>query len=590
MALSWLHIQKVSPTPSPSFLNLLDITADVTLNVSKYSEKYAIHDKLSEIFPEHYSSGAEFANIYTDLLGELYNLDLEILAKMDEIYVREEELLNDYKKERQVHEKSMELFLQSQIRQRALQKEINERLKRLDTLRQTRLQATLELRRKYAAERKAAEDKKAEELAQQKPLLTIIAQNTKAGVRAAADGYRQYKERKANAMDREEERMAGTIRKRNKAGISGVTGIRKIHVTGTVEEMQQFQRQNDILFQKGLPYYRMMERGVGSAGDIFIWFEMTNDTAEFITHLDISHTDPKHELYKNLATFGYEAVRNDNVKFVLWVKRERKKRRAIDAMRISYEVSEEKRFSVDGYEKIADGISMSVFDLPDVYIWTHKVDKDDAPEATNTNALVAELKSVRKMLKSSPHDKHLIDLEKKLKEKLEASLVVEQEAEVTNPLEYAVEMLALDTAELNKWMKIFEKFDKNKSGHLDPDDIILACDEAPTQLTAHIFKTLDALDEHGTVEFGDFMRTFAIFCFFGKEEILRYFHVNFNFSLFEDSFLRLLTLRVKGNYLILISFGFSMCCIHMTKRGRSAHLWSLISLPRKKWTLMSLSG
>lgn len=320
-------------------------------------------------------------------------------------------------------------------------------------------------------------------------------------------------------MDAEEERMAGALRKKNKG--NGQLGISKIRITASVAENQQFTRQNKILFEKGLPYYKMIERGIGVSGDVFLWIEQSNVYDSYITHIELGHKDKENPLYKELQNLGYEMITNPNLNLVIFVKRDKKKSTAIDSIRISYDVSEEPRYFIDGYEKVSDGVSLHEFGLPDVYIWTHKFDREDKTEAQNTTATIADLKAARKMVKEKPNDMNVLALEKKLYDRLQAAYFYEQEAIIHNPLEYAIELMALTKSELNSWMKIFSRLDKKKNGKITTDDIFEYLNEPPTDYNVRVFYHFDALNRDGTIEFGDFLRVFGVFCFFGKNEIMR---------------------------------------------------------------------
>lgn len=118
-----------------------------------------------------------------------------------------------------------------------------------------------------------------------------------------------------------------------------------------------------------------------------------------------------------------------------------------------------------------------------------------------------------------------------------------------NPLTPSVDLMALNGDELEAWIAVFRKFDKEKSGALSLDRIFETIEETPTCKTSFlcvvcvavpfstrlicatlnsafaksIFTSMDALDpETGLVECGDFMRVCSTYCFFGKQEILRY--------------------------------------------------------------------
>jgi hypothetical protein len=165
---------------------------------------------------------------------------------------------------------------------------------------------------------------------------------------------------------------------------------------------------------------------------MYLWFEMTANTEDFITHIELAHSDPNHPLYKELYWLGYEKVENPLTRLVIFIKS-----RAVKAIRVSYEQSEESRFMVDGYSKVSDGVSLLEFGLPDIFLWILLMDKDDKNKAANVNALIGELKGARKMAKNRPDDAELKKLVASLEEKLDAAYHNELKAEVSNPLEYA---------------------------------------------------------------------------------------------------------------------------------------------------------
>lgn len=132
---------------------------------------------------------------------------------------------------------------------------------------------------------------------------------------------------------------------------------------------------------------------------------------------------------------------------------------------------------------------------------------------------------MRQLLKEKPTDRNLQDLVARQNERLEEAYQKELAAEVTNPLQSAIELMALTQEELQKFMAVFAKIDKNKSGKLSLNEVFEFFEETPTKVAKEIFYTLDALDENDEIEFGDFMRAIATYGFFGKEEILRFLYV-----------------------------------------------------------------
>lgn len=53
------------------------------------------------------------------------------------------------------------------------------------------------------------------------------------------------------------------------------------------------------------------------------------------------------------------------------------------------------------------------------------------------------------------------------------------------------------------------------------DAVLQYFEETPTAITREVFLTSDATDKEGLIEFGDFVRSCAIFCLFGKKELIQ---------------------------------------------------------------------
>lgn len=207
---------------------------------------------------------------------------------------------------------------------------------------------------------------------------------------------------------------------------------------------------------------------------------------------------------------------------VVWVIREKRKKRGICDLIVCYDLSEENRLLLEGYEKI--DVPLSNFNMPEIFFWIKKADKLDTVESMNTNALISEVKGVQKMLQERPDDDALKGLYKRLHQKLQLAYEQEKTAVDMNPLQYAIELLALSQKDLKKFMNIFEMLDKERKARISLDDIFEWLEMPPTAFAKHVFYSVDALDAEGLMEFGDFMRAIAIFCFFGKNEILRFLY------------------------------------------------------------------
>ena len=136
------------------------------------------------------------------------------------------------------------------------------------------------------------------------------------------------------------------------------------------------------------------------------------------------------------------------------------------------------------------------------------------------------------MLAKNPADKTVQSLVEKVKERLVTAREKEKVNVVTNPLMPAVELMSLNSAELEKWLIVFRDFDVAKEGGLQLSYIFEKLEETPTSFNKSIFLNMDAVDpETGLIECGDFMRVIATYCFFGKQEVLKYVHVELVYCL-----------------------------------------------------------
>ena len=87
-------------------------------------------------------------------------------------------------------------------------------------------------------------------------------------------------------MDEEEQKMARNLREKSKEGVgSKPEAIRDIRLTVGAAEADFFQRQNDHLQSKGLPFFRRMQRSIGN--QIYIWTQTTKNSEQFVTHFEL---------------------------------------------------------------------------------------------------------------------------------------------------------------------------------------------------------------------------------------------------------------------------------------------------------------
>eukprot|EP01038_Epipyxis_sp_PR26KG_P007862 gene7862-10671_t len=510
-------------------LSKIDIKEREAINIPMEGYRFQLHTSLQEIFPQTKCSIEEMIQIIiqTKLNILLSNLNYYIAAK--QIIQNQVNEVNDFKNKRKRFENVVAAFrelLLANRRQRSLQLDLELRKKRLADLRDLRLRSMKEVKQKQLKELAEEKERLAKANRERKTAAAIVAKHAKKAIRAAKDKVLELKYNAQIQMDDEELRMAKNIRSKNADISTRPECVKNIHITWGDKEADYFKKQNDHLQEKGLPYFIKIERSIGN--QLHIWYQNTFDKQAFITNIELSSKDPTSEHHRDpidLQRHGYECITHEKTKLEIWVRRNVNKPKVIKAIANSYTEDEENKLLVDEYEKLDP--SLEAFDLPDISLWTHKIirEADGAKDAVNTNVLVAEVNKLRNMIKKAPNDRNLQDLLKRQNEKLEEAYKKELAAEVTNPLQAAIDLLALDQNELAQWVKIFESIDIDKTGYINMEQLFDFLEEPPLATSKEVFFNLDSLDSEGKIEFGDFIRTFGTYCFFGKEEILKFlFH------------------------------------------------------------------
>lgn len=499
------------------------------LKIPKGCVQWRNQDCLAKVRERTDAPAEKLIYLIIDLQRKSCEADLNFINSLKEALEQEEKEIEEFNNQRPIYEKNVELFQAGLLylrRQRALQREIEDRKKRLKDLRETRMRQQKEaqdlaisLIKEKEAVRKLIESKKI-------PLSKQLAIKTKKFIRGTKDAYRNFIHNASNSFTPEEQQISQLLKEKSKAGAGDkVSGIRKLYITEGVEDATIFKEQNDVLESKGLPYYVKMTTSIGDG--LFLWFQFSMNGNDFITNLEFGHKDKNNPLYKDefdMEKAKFEPVTHPKTKLIFWIKRDLQKIKAFGDLRVCMSEQDETRCIVDGFEKIET--SLEGFDLPDIYIWKKTVEKiSDGNVATNVNVLLNEVIKSRAMLAKKPDDRNLQIRMEKLNKDLEKSHKKYQGFEVTNPLLNTVEYLALNKDDLEKWLSIFEKFDLQKEGFTNIDDFFIIIEETPTILFKDIFINMDAINEDGKIEFGDFIRACSTFCMFGKTEILQWlFH------------------------------------------------------------------
>jgi asparagine N-glycosylation enzyme membrane subunit Stt3 len=102
---------------------------------------------------------------------------------------------------------SFNKYMVNSRRQRALQKDIEARKARLEELRELRVQSMQEAKMQQIEHDREVAEIKAEKEAKKRTLAQVMAQNTKLGIRATKDAYRDIRYKNDVAMDAEEEKL-----------------------------------------------------------------------------------------------------------------------------------------------------------------------------------------------------------------------------------------------------------------------------------------------------------------------------------------------------------------------------------------------
>jgi Ca2+-binding EF-hand superfamily protein len=293
------------------------------------------------------------------------------------------------------------------------------------------------------------------------------------------------------------------------------------------KECDFFQRQNEHLRSRGLPYFDRMEKSLGNS--IYLWVQRSFDSEAFLTDILLAHKNPDSPYYRDLLQLNhkkkdkYDVLTHDETDFQILYRKSANNNQGIKKIEVSFTEDEETKFVVEGYMKLEPNLSQ--FGLPEVSIWLEFVSKKKKTATTNTDALIAEVKKVRELLTEHPKDKNLQELLIRLNEKLEIAYKKEESNEVTNPLAVAVDLLSLNEEDMEKWLGIYEKVDKELRGKVTLDEMYEYFEITPTEFNNEVFYSVDAVDEIGFIEFGDFIRAIGTYCFFGKDEIVKFIYV-----------------------------------------------------------------
>jgi hypothetical protein len=268
--------------------------------------------------------------------------------------------------------------LQLDIRERKLavlkaQKELEEQLAE---------EAKAEKEAEEAREKANWQAKQADEDIQNLGVAGMGAGGTKK--KGIATTVKQFLRKKAGTRDDPEElQMVSTIKKRMKVKGGQVEAIRHIKFTVGNHETDDFTAKQSKLQSEGMPFFRRIGREIGLHDQIVIWVEKTVDQEEFLTDLELAHTDPENPNYVNLLEEGWERSGHPKMRgespndpfFCVWFYKggENSENLPIGDLNLSYTLGEEEELTREGYEMI--DISFVEFGFGDMNLWIRRVER-----------------------------------------------------------------------------------------------------------------------------------------------------------------------------------------------------------------------
>ncbi|GMH79431.1 hypothetical protein TrST_g8548 [Triparma strigata] len=347
-----------------------------------------------------------------------------------------------------------------------------------------------------------------------------------------ATTMKQFLRKKAGTRDDPEElQMVSTIKKRMKVKGGQVEAIRHIKFTVGNHETDDFTAKQSKLQSEGMPFFRRIGREIGLHDQIVIWVEKTVDQEEFLTDLELAHTDPENPNYVNLLEEGWERSGHPKMRgespndpfFCVWFYKggENSENLPIGDLNLSYTLGEEEELTREGYEMI--DISFVEFGFGDMNLWIRRVERSSVPTFANSAHVAKELHECRKMLSKNPDDTNLQDMEEKLLRKLHAAQVHEDESRENqdNPIKYTMEFLALNPAELEQLITYFSYIDLDRDGFILMEEFCEWLNLPMSDYVSHIFNLTGALDDHKRLDFGEFIKAIATFAMLQGEEVLK---------------------------------------------------------------------
>ncbi|KAH8061142.1 hypothetical protein JL722_4441 [Aureococcus anophagefferens] len=349
-------------------------------------------------------------------------------------------------------------------------------------------EAALQLEREQAAELKAAGALAA---------MGLVDPSLKKRKGPLREAYKEAKHRARRAVfgadsvaaeQQESNHMMQSIMRRQKLKMGAATAIRSIRFTVGKEETDAFKEKQEQFAADSLPHYIRVKKTIGLHTQIAIWIEPSADQDEFLTDVQIAHSSPENEFYKDLSQRGYAAYtrssrrRGSDPGFVIWGKKRK------DAV-----------FVVASIE-----VTSTNFNFGDMFLWVKKINRN--AEAENDNeSIFHELRATRKEIRKRPDDPILVQREKGLKARLEKvkEYADYRDAFKEDPLKYAIEFMAITQSELERWMDHFTAMDTEHIGGISPKQVLEYLGFRDTRFMYAAFALLGEPADGTLMDFGE---------------------------------------------------------------------------------------
>ena len=319
------------------------LTERNALRIPLGGKVHEIQHFLVQKLPRITCSFAHYIHILSEIRMWFTDADLTAIDHLKDSLEKEENEMNGLNEHIPKYQKGVDLYtdkLLTQRRQKSLQVELEIRKKRLNELREIRMRQMKEAKEKLEEEAKAAAAATVKEKKKRVPMATRLAKATKQAIRGVKDFVRDLKHSAETAMDKEEIKMAQTLRKKNKGSEeSRPEGVRRLFITHGNSETEGFQRQQDEMEERGIPFFYRMERSFGN--QFYLWFQDTFDNKQMITHMELTSTEPDNELYSDpeqRRKDKWEAYTHQDLKMIIYVKRDLTRIKALKGLFTSHSI------------------------------------------------------------------------------------------------------------------------------------------------------------------------------------------------------------------------------------------------------------